>query len=76
MSDLFSALNRVQFACSSIQNAILDGQPSPGNDVSLFRALRELHRVLGTTEWEAFDPNRLVRATLFHGLKETDTHAD
>lgn len=72
MPDLYSALTRVQHACDSLKNATLIDQPSPGNDVTLFRALRELHRVLSTTEGEAYDPNRLVRTTLFHGLAEVD----
>lgn len=41
----------------------------PGRDVSLFRALRELHRCMGHED-ERYDPRRLVRAILFHGLKE------
>lgn len=68
--DLYSALTRVQHACNSMQQAWLEGEPRPGNDVSLFRALRELHRVLGSIENEKFDDRRLVRALLFHGLSE------
>lgn len=43
---------------------------SPGLDVSMFRALRELHRVLSQPEGEEQDPHRLVRGLLFHGLSE------
>lgn len=41
----------------------------PGRDVSLFRALRELHLCMGHED-ERYDPRRLVRALLFHGLSE------
>ncbi len=57
------ALMRVAMAAENL----MDGY-APGKDVSLFRALRELHRVLGHDESQ--DPDRLIRALLFHGLSE------
>jgi hypothetical protein len=60
------ALFRVSLVCDNIRQ----GGYHPGIDVSLFRALRELHRCLSTETGEQFDPHRLVRAMLFHGLSE------
>lgn len=62
------ALMRVEMAA----NALRTKGYHPGYDVSLFRALRELHRVieLERVHENAHDPNRLIGALLFHGLSE------
>lgn len=60
------SLLRLMYVCDSL----LTRGYYPGVDVSMFRALRELHSVLGQPDGEVFDPNRLVRAMLFHGLRE------
>lgn len=44
----------------------------PGRDVSLFRALRELHRTMAH-EADRYDPRRLVRWVLFRGLSEANS---
>lgn len=44
----------------------------PGRDVSLFRALRELHLCMGP-EADRYDPRRLVRWLLFRGLSEANS---
>ena len=45
----------------------------PGSDVSLFRALREVHLWMGSEDGEQYDPRRLVRCLLFNGLADTPT---
>lgn len=61
------ALDRVALAARRLS----ENGFSPGADVSLYRALRELHRVLGQDD--TLDPNRLVRWLLFRGLSETES---
>ena len=41
----------------------------PGGDVSVFRALRELHRSLSVSpSADMYDPRRLIRTVLFEGI--------
>lgn len=64
--ELKHALERVVYA------ARLLGEVGyrPGYDVSMYRALRELHRCLGHDESQ--DPRRLIRGLLFNGLAHMD----
>lgn len=64
-----AALHRVIWACEQLAEGY-----SPGNDVTLFRGLRELHRCLAGDEH--LDPHRLVRYALFNGLAEMSSWTD
>lgn len=76
-SPIYHALMRVEMSASMIAESVgRTGAIRPGNDVSLFRALRELHRVLGSEAGEKFDPNRLVRGLLFNGLSKAYSWID
>jgi hypothetical protein len=69
-------MNRAQRAYARIvdiaERAAREGY-FPGSDVSMFRALRELHSVLGQPEGVEYDPDRLVRGLLFNGLAAMPT---
>lgn len=60
------ALNRVAYAARKLA----EQGYSPGADVSLYRALRELHRCLNLDGSQ--DPHRLIRGLLFRGLAEME----
>lgn len=64
-TDSERSLARIELAARRLRE--VGGQP--GYDVSLYRALRELHRALGQDD--TLDPNRLLRGLLWNGLRQS-----
>ena len=67
MSDQSDATQRALLRLAWAAEALAREQV-PGSDVSLFRALREVHMWMGSEDGEQYDPRRLVRSLLFNGL--------
>ena len=62
-----SAVEHALFRLGEVAQRVRHEQP--GSDVSLFRALRELHRSLSVSESaDMYDPDRLIRGILFEGF--------